>query len=325
MKPMSPLPAQEHAHHNRRKNYNPRAAQQGKLPSYIPLPPAEPERLLPAPSHLSYADVPQTDEGRGNLRALQLAVRQQVLRLYAQGKTPQLIALEVGLPIVRVEREINRGVDSLVRFYAEPRAEHSFVRYAAFQTGIIAKLQATYDRLARSDDPKVVPTAVHALRAQSDIYDRIMDRGLQLKVISSTLRTASTSALHKAPEDIRHELKRQITTLSVLLERVEEADPNLQPLRTRGPSKPSRFRKVRKVRRSPMGIVYATNDWKYPTTSHKGKLLTAAERLAYQPLSINPLDPHRPYSPHARVKLSVRMKRIEEVSQRSYKTRSTRK
>jgi len=229
-----------------------------------------------------------------------IARRLNIINAYARGKTVEQIALELNTTEDIVEREITVAVDQLVQYYGKPTPQHTFVRYAVFQLGVIRKLQELHEAFQSAQtkptpqpqqnqqQPKTkikqpkqehrnLTAAVSALRAQSDIYDKILDRGISLGVIQQQSKRSSqlTDLLNATPKDLRLELHTQITTLTAILEKVEDHD-NFK-YKTRGRKQTSQ-RKIKKVKRNPNGFVFASPDWKFkPQTnidSHKATLPT---------------------------------------------------
>lgn len=224
--------------------------------------------------------------------ALVIARQLQILRLYAQGKTPEIISIELNVPEKTVHDELTKAQDKVVASFAQVPPQHNFVRYATFQLQIVKKLQDLVDVfLGSSQDPQAPCTcgsgktskdccstsqpvaekrqftaAVSALKAQSDIYDKIYNKGKEFGVIQTKDQSNKAQQIQQilgqTHQDLRVELKQEITTLTALLSKVEDHDAFLH-LSSFNPKKRKRARKVRKVKKSPAGVIRITPDWKF--------------------------------------------------------------
>jgi hypothetical protein len=189
-----------------------------------------------------------------------------MLSLYAEGKPPEQIAIQMGMSVNHVKRNLKIAINSLIKHYADPSPQQTFVRYAAFQFGIIRKLQDTHSLFMgeaapqSKSAPKQYSAAISALRAQSDIYDKIVSQGKEFGVIQQ--RQASEH-IRKPPTELRVELRKEVETLTRMLDEIDEADE----LRNKG-STTIRKRitytvRLRQPMRDDMGVIRALPDWKY--------------------------------------------------------------
>ncbi len=185
------------------------------------------------------------------------ARQHKVLTLHAQGKTTEQIATMMGMKPNHVTVDIDRGIDRLIRHYASP-PQHTFVRYAAFQFNIIQKLQDLVDKFRSDPQTTQYNAAVSALRAQSEAYDKVLDRGLSFGVIP---KKQASEAIRKEPKDLRMELRTEIDTLTKLLDAVDDAT-QARAIRV-GSDNVSYAVIVKKPLRNAYGIVRAVPDWKY--------------------------------------------------------------
>lgn len=207
-------------------------------------------------------------------KAMVLATQAQVLKQYISGKTKEQIGVSLSIPTERVDRYLNEAMDALVKHWAKPSPEHTFVRYAAFQMGIIEKLQRSYDRfMAAEDNNRQHSAAIAALKAQSDIMDKVMTQGHQFGVI--TQRKAD-AAISMSRSDLRTELRNEIELLASLLAKVDNHDTFTRrrqaALQKQG--KPTNGTKrllvrIRKVKRNALGYVTAVPDWKFKKQAHQ--------------------------------------------------------
>jgi hypothetical protein len=206
-------------------------------------------------------------------RRLVKARQALILGLYASGRTVEQIAARLGSKAQHVTRDLNIALDQMVKHYALPSPAHNFVRYAAFQFGIIHKLQDACELFTADPDSKQYNAMVSALRAQSDIYDKIIDKGITFGVISKS--KADPDRIRQSPATLRVELREKIQTLEILLDEVDEhAELRSQrkqlqlqqslPLPTGDTRSRSGYAaRIRKVQRDSYGIVRLLPDWKY--------------------------------------------------------------
>lgn len=189
----------------------------------------------------------------------------EILRHYAAGKTPEEIAVYYQMRLNQVTRDINVAIDRMIKEYATPTPEVTFVRYAAFQLGIVSKLQDAVEQFKA--DPKATQynALVTALKNQSDIYDKVLDKGQDLNVVTSKAAKASTRA---TATDLRATIKRELITLEKLSREIDDTT-QVKGLRQGKPtsvdlqSTITYVAKIRKVVRNAFGIVRSVPDWKY--------------------------------------------------------------
>lgn len=198
-----------------------------------------------------------------------LATREQVLEMYTEGKTPEEIARKLQLLPATIERHITGALDALVRHWAKPSPQHTFVRYAAFQLGIVKKLQAAHDEFMDAEDSKQYGAAISALRVQSDIMDKVMDKGTEFGVITNK---RADQSINMSQADLRQELKNEIALMVSLLDKIDTHDTfkarrAAQLKRTN--TKPRYLARIRKVKRDALGFVTILPDWKYRKQSHQ--------------------------------------------------------
>lgn len=186
------------------------------------------------------------------------ARQHQVLGMYASGKTPQQIAAVLDMRLTDVTRDLRIAVDELVTEYAKPTPQQTFVRYAAFQFGIISELKKASSLMLKDKRNRQYNAVISSLRAQSDIFDKIMDKGHEYGVIQ---RKKASGALHKQSRDIREDLRVEIVKLTRLL---DEIDDSTQAQAVRASQTTITYTvRVRKPLRTPFGIARAIPDWKY--------------------------------------------------------------
>lgn len=192
-------------------------------------------------------------------RSLVRARQQKVMSLHSQGKTHDQIAVLMNMRSQEVSKDVDNAIDRLIRHYtASP--QHTFVRYATFQFDIIRKLQQLLERFQADKKTVQYNAAVSALKAQSEAYDKVLEKGFSFGVIS---RKQASEAIRHQPQDLRAELRTEITILSRLL---DEIDDPTQARGLRGPASQTEGSFtviIRKPLRNAYGIVRALPDWKY--------------------------------------------------------------
>jgi len=182
----------------------------------------------------------------------------EVLRLHASGRTTDEIAASLGMMVRDVTKDIDSAIDRLIRHYAAS-PQTTFIRYAVFQFDIINRLQSLSDDFLKNDTTMQYSAAVSALKAQSDTYDKILEKGVEYGVVQ---RKQASKSIRQEPKDLRKELRSEITILTRLLDEIDD------PTQARGiRSKREKYTVIiRKPLRNAYGIVRATSDWKYRRT-----------------------------------------------------------
>jgi hypothetical protein len=193
-------------------------------------------------------------------RHLAKLTQQTTLSMYAEGKTPEQIASVLGMRVVNVKQAIKAAINDLIKHYTDPTPEHTFVRYAAFQFGVIAKLQDACELFMNDERNKQYNALTSALRAQSDIYDKIVDKGLTFGVIE---RKRATGDHRMSKGDLRTALRDEMSVLSRLLDQVDDATQMASVRVTQTQTTITYAPKLRKPLRDSRGIVRAVPDWKY--------------------------------------------------------------
>jgi hypothetical protein len=198
--------------------------------------------------------------------------QQQVLALYSDGKTIPVIADMLSMRRQDVSRDLNIALSDMVKQYALPSPEQNFVRLAAFQMGVIQKLRESYETFTADPEARQYGAAVSALKAQSEIYDRLIAKGIEFGIIQ---QSKAKESIRATPKDLRLELRKEIKTLTILLDEVDN-HTNVQSLAVNQPSRmlpphdpktrSSHTRIMRRVQRNELGVIRAIPDWKYRQT-----------------------------------------------------------
>ncbi|KKN81400.1 hypothetical protein LCGC14_0320130 [marine sediment metagenome] len=124
---------------------------------------------------------------------------------------------------------IRTGVEEQYKSWASANHRDNFVRYISFQIGVIRKLEHACKLFMEDPDSKQYNALVSACKAQSDIYERLFDRGVAMGVIET--RAPET---HKASNDrtgMIATLRKELSALTDLVAELEVEET--QTTRTR--------------------------------------------------------------------------------------------
>jgi len=215
-----------------------------------------------------------------NSKAVKVEDRKLLLKYFLDGLDFEAMEQATGYNIPYIERELAKAMASLSDYYTKPTNVENFLRYAAFQMRLITQLQELYDTFlerhkkmkekkpGHASEIKGGTALVSAIKAQSDIYDKIYAKGKECGVMATAAenRDEESALSRKTPEQLRLILKEQATTVITLLEMAEEdvAEAGLlQQARMQRLAKQSEQEKIwREPKMKDGRIVYATYDWK---------------------------------------------------------------
>jgi hypothetical protein len=152
------------------------------------------------------------------LREQNLAVEGKVLELFCQGATNEQIANETGMHLDQGSSAVERGVDRVLRGFAQQTAATNFIRYALFQMRIIRRLDEACESFTSDEGNKQYNALVTALRAQSDIFDKLQAKGESMGIIQGGRVPAETKMTRK---DLLNELRREHEQLGALIGEME--------------------------------------------------------------------------------------------------------
>jgi hypothetical protein len=106
-----------------------------------------------------------------------LEIQRKVMDLHAAGIDVDDIAIGLDLTIAKVKKLLDQGLAQLARGHARTNPSENFARYAYFHTRIIQRLDDMIDQFMADPDSKQYNATVTALRAQSDMLDKIYAKG----------------------------------------------------------------------------------------------------------------------------------------------------
>lgn len=236
--------------------------------------------------------------------------RMRAIELLSRGIPPSSIAEQIGVGEYKVRRYLADAQNSMIRYLSEPRITHTFARHAAFTLGIIGKLQETYEKVTTEQtDKRHWTAAVSSLRAQADLMNQLLDRGLQLGIID---QRKPTEALNRNHPDLREALRLLANQATTLLTKVEDDQglPARRIYRKTGQHK-TYSRKIRKVKRDKFGTVRTIKDWKYLPKVKISRDMAKEEELGIQEMKYT-----EPSEPIVQINLKQEINQIQNILRR---------
>lgn len=232
----------------------------------------------------------------------------QILKMHASGKTPEEIAVAMDLGVNTVSRELNTALDTLIKHYAMPTPEQTFVRYAAFQFEVIRKLEESIDMFRDDSETKQYNAMISALKTQSDIYDKIMNKGTEFGVIQ---KKKATDNVRKKPQQLRVELRKEATILLQLLDEIEETKEQEETANLKLSKRVTKI--IRKVVTVNNEVQKDVVDWKY----RKRTFDSAGKPVSYGALTEEELNK---LTPEIRAKaLESKLRSLQDTKEREGK------
>lgn len=152
---------------------------------------------------------------RGTVTAIaQVEFDARVLSLLARGLLPEQVAGELKVGRDRVAKSVARATDRVAGFFAGASPEQLWVLYYREHLELIKGLRDCFERF--TSDPKSTQynAAIAAVRAQSDLWDKVYARGKELGV----LRQQKAGPPISAPRgDVLGELRKERLILDTLI------------------------------------------------------------------------------------------------------------
>ena len=200
-------------------------------------------------------DVKPYRDGPGTTppKELVIARRLMILHEYARGVSPETIAWELECKEEIVHREIEIALSSIAKDYSSLPPQQAFARYVVFQTNIINKLQRSYETLSQDTTAKAATAAISALKAQSDIYDKIFQKGMEFGVITQKVQRSSKTAqyLQSSPQELTIILEQEINQMLIMLDEIDpEATTKFKRL-LQNPPQPASVKKQQALEAQP--------------------------------------------------------------------------
>jgi hypothetical protein len=115
-----------------------------------------------------------------------LELQTQVLDLYAAGMHVDDIAIALDLHLGQTKRLIEEGVQQIVQHHAQATPSENFARYAFFHMRTLQRLDKLIDQFLDDPESKQYNATVQALRARSDLLDKVYSKGKALGVMNLT-------------------------------------------------------------------------------------------------------------------------------------------
>jgi hypothetical protein len=105
------------------------------------------------------------------------------LQMWAHGQNPLEISLALRLDPNFVQTTLDETIASTFGYWSNATTEQNFVRYMAFQMGIVRKLDEMCQKF--DEDPKGTQynAIISAQKTKADIFERTYDRGVKMGVL----------------------------------------------------------------------------------------------------------------------------------------------
>jgi len=164
-----------------------------------------------------------TGTSRKLTKEMVIARRILVLQEFARGKAPEVIAYEIGTSEEIVQRELDIALEKIANEYTHASPSQIFAKYATFQFGVLNKIQKAYERFAADPSMKSASAQISALKTQSDIYDKIIQKGVDFGIIQNKRKKKAQDLQSQNPDQLAGVLQQEIQEMIILL---NEINPN---------------------------------------------------------------------------------------------------
>lgn len=168
---------------------------------------------------------PDGEEGMGRPKSqLQLRneaileLREEILLLASKGKSARDIAIELNIPINTTQRMLSDALEQMVQYFAHATPRENFCRYASFTLSLIRKLDALVQEFAEDKENRQYNAATTAIRTQSELYDKLIDRGSSLGIIQQRKAQKETQMKRN---DLLETLKQERLQMDALIAELE--------------------------------------------------------------------------------------------------------
>jgi hypothetical protein len=115
-----------------------------------------------------------------------LELQTQVLDMYAAGMSVDDISIQLDLHLGQTKRLVEEGMNQITSHYARATPAENFARYAFFHSRTVQRLDRLIDNFIDDPESKQYNAAVQALRARSDLLDKVYSKGKALGVMNLT-------------------------------------------------------------------------------------------------------------------------------------------
>ena len=147
----------------------------------------------------------------------QLRKEKQVLISYLTilGFTEESIAEELDLRLDEIKDLGSKSSTEIVDYYSDANPKENFSRYTSFNISLIRQLRELVKRyLYEQRTSAQYQAAINAIRAQSDLYDKVWNKGVEMNFINTRSAPKET---HMDHVDLYKELKKEKKQIDSLL------------------------------------------------------------------------------------------------------------
>jgi hypothetical protein len=152
-----------------------------------------------------------------------LELREEILLLASKGKSPEDIAIELNIQIPQAQRLLAQAYEQMVAYFAHATPRENFCRYAAFNLSLVRKLDDLIGDFADDKENRQYNAATNAIKAQAELYDKLIARGAELGIIQQRKAQPETQMkradLLQALKDERLQMDSLIAELEITVER----------------------------------------------------------------------------------------------------------
>lgn len=149
-----------------------------------------------------------------------IARRILILQEFSRGKSPEVIAYEIGTSEEIVIREIDIALEKIAEEYTHASPAQIFAKYATFQFGVLNKIQKAYERFTADTSMKSASAQISALKTQSDIYDKIIQKGIDFGIIQHKRKKTTQDIQSQNPEQLAAILQQEISEMLIMLKEI---------------------------------------------------------------------------------------------------------
>ena len=190
-------------------------------------------------------------------------LRKELIKAHARGQNIVSLIHTYDYPQDVLENELNNAIESLTEHFLEASAAKSFALYATFHFDIIKDLDSVLSTLhqeLKQGNAKASTALVSGLKAKSDLFDKIYDKGESYQIISSKPTEIDDLVMNTETKDL----------LNKVVEGMKDSKKLLNELRgeSRLPKKKKSEMKVKQVRVTQRGVKLADNPREFEVLDH---------------------------------------------------------
>lgn len=152
-----------------------------------------------------------------------LELREEILLLASKGKSPHDIAIELNIQIPHAQRLLSDAYEQMIAYFAHATPRENFCRYAAFNLALVRKLDDLIGDFSDDKENRQYNAATNAIKAQAELYDKLIARGAELGIIQQRKAQPETQMkradLLEALKNERLQMDALIAELEITVER----------------------------------------------------------------------------------------------------------